>query len=141
MSNLRHIASLLLVSAMLTACGSGGGGSSASAQPDQIVTTPGVNDPSSNPDVDSPSGSRATLSWSAPTVREDGSAFAENEIAGYEVYHIEDANGEMDIIEVGANSTEYSISLAAGSHELGVAVVDINGVKSQMSELQTVEIN
>jgi ABC-type glycerol-3-phosphate transport system substrate-binding protein len=139
MSNLRHIASLLLISAMLTACG--GGGSSA-AQSDQITTPTVIDDPSSNPEVDPPATvAHATVAWSAPTLREDGSAFTQEEIAHYEVYHIEDASGAMDVIEVDADATEYRLALAAGSHELGVAVVDVNGATSQMSELQTIEID
>ena len=73
--------------------------------------------------------------------REDGSTFLPEEIAGYEVYHIEGSSGEMEIIEVDADVTEYQLPLASGTHELGIAVVDVDGVKSHMSELQTVEIN
>jgi ABC-type glycerol-3-phosphate transport system substrate-binding protein len=145
MNNFRHIACLMLVSALLTACG-GGGGSSASAAPDQIVIPAAVDNPSSDPGVpgvvDTPGKTaHATVTWSAPTVREDGRAFTQEEIAHYEVYHIEEASGDMDIIQVKADATEYNVALASGTHELGVAVVDVNGVKSQMSDLQTVEIN
>jgi len=147
MIHLRRIACLMLVSAMLTACGSGGG-SGAEAASDQIAT-PVTGDLSSNPDVNSsnphanPSAkvAQAVVSWSAPTQREDGSEFTPEEIARYEIYHIDDTSGDMDIIEVAADSNEYRVALASGSHELSVAVVDIHGVESRMSEPQTVEVD
>jgi len=140
MFDLRRIACLMLVSVMLTACGSGGG-SDASAASDSIATPVTTGDLSSHPEVDPPAVARAMVSWSAPTQREDGSEFTPEEIAHYEIYHIDDATGAMDIIEVDADTSQYGVALASGSHELSVAVVDIYGVESQMSELQTVEIN
>lgn len=137
MSKLPYLASLLLLSAMLTACGGGGGSSSASVQPE--TTPPAVSDPSSDPAVDLPG--RVAVAWSAPTQREDGSTLPASDIAGYEVYHLETASGEMDIIEVEGNVTEYQLPLAAGTHELGLSVVDVNGVRSALTEMQTVQIN
>lgn len=141
MSKLHQIVSLLLLTAMLAACG-GGGGASAARSSDGS-TPPVIDDPSANPDVDPPANvvAHATVAWTAPVQREDGSALASEEIAGYEVYHIESDSGDMDIIEVGGDVTEYSVPLAAGSHELAVAVVDVNGVRSQMSDMQTIEVN
>lgn len=136
MIKLSSIATLLLISAMLTAC-SGGGSSNASAQPQE--NPPVIDNPSADPDI-VPVGTVA-LAWSAPTQREDGSALSADQIAGYEVYHVEGDSGEMDIITVEGDVTQYQMSLAAGTHELGIAVVDVYGVKSQMSELQSVEIN
>lgn len=137
MSKLRHIASLMLISALLTACG--GGGSSASAQPE--ATPPIIDDPSSDPTIDPPGTvAHAQVYWSAPTAREDGSALMPEEIAGYEVYHL-DASGEMDIIEVDSGATEYELPLVAGTHELSIAAVDVYGVKSRLSDLQTIEVN
>lgn len=137
---LQRLACLLLMSTLLVACGSGGGSSAS----DQIVGTPsGVDDPSSDPDAEIPANiaAHATLMWSAPSQREDGTALDPGDIASYEIYHIEDTSGDMDVIEVAGDTSEYNIGLAAGSHQLAVAVVDIYGTKSQMSELQTVEIN
>jgi hypothetical protein len=141
MSKLRQIASLLLLSAMLTACG-GGGGSSASAQSGDGSIPPVVDDPSSDPDIDPPDTvAHATVSWTAPIQREDGSELPQDEIAGYQVYHIEGSSGEMEVIDVEGDITEYRVALAAGSHELAVAVIDIYGYASQMSDLQTIEVN
>ena len=125
----------VVMSAVLVACG--GGSSSASAP--SPVAPPSINDPNSHPEA--PAAARATLVWTAPTQREDGTEFIADEIAWYEVYHIEDHSGAMDVIEIASNVDSYEIDLAAGSHELGVAVVDVHGVKSQMSELQTVVID
>lgn len=130
MSKLSHLASLLLLSALLTACGSGG--SSASAQPEQ--TPPVVEDPPGTV-------AHAMVYWSAPTLREDGSALAPEEIAGYEVYHLDGDSGEMDIVEVDSEDTEHRLPLTAGTHEVGIAAVDVYGVKSHLSDLQTIEVN
>ena len=145
MNQLRRLFALVLVSAMLVACG-GGGGSNASE--DSLVSQPDVTDPSSDPDPLNPDpvdpsdvAARATMSWSAPTQREDGTPLAADEIASYEIYHLNDDDGSMDVITVAGDATEYSIDLTAGSHELGVAVIDVYGSRSQMSELQPVEIN
>lgn len=141
MSKLHQIVSLLLLTATLAACGSSGGSSAARSSDGSIP--PVIDDPSANPDVDPPANviAHATVAWTAPAQREDGSALASEEIAGYEVYHIESDSGDMDIIEVDGDVTEYSVPLAAGSHELAVAVVDVHGVRSQMSDMQTIEVN
>lgn len=136
MSNLRQIASLLLVSALLTACGGGGGSSSDSSGSNN--TPPSIDDPSSNPEVPV---ARASFSWSAPTQRQDGSELDQDDIAGYELYHMEDDSGNMDIIEVDGDVTEYELDLAAGSHEFGIAVVDVHGIRSPISDMQSIEVN
>jgi hypothetical protein len=138
MSKLHQILSLLLFSAALTACGSGGG--SSTARSGDSSNPPVIDDPSSNPDP-SVVVAHATVAWTAPVQREDGSVLPSDEIAGYEVYHIESDSGEMDIIEVNGDVTEYSVPLASGAHELAVAVVDVHGVRSQMSDMQTIEVN
>ena len=145
MIELRRLAALVLVSVMLVACGGGG---SSSASQDAVVSQPGTDNPSSDPDPISPDpvdpgavAARATLTWSAPTQREDGSTLETYEIASYEIYHLVDSDGSMDIITIGGDVTEYALDLVAGNHELGVSVIDIYGVRSQMSELQTVAAN
>lgn len=145
MIELRRLAALALVSVMLVACG-GGGSSSASDQ--AVVSQPDIDDPSSDPDPVNPDpvdpdavAARATLYWSAPTQREDGTALDTTEIARYEIYHLSDNDGSMDIITVEGDATEYAVDLVAGTHELGLAVVDVYGTRSQMSDLQTVEVN
>jgi hypothetical protein len=137
MRKVHQIASLFLLSALLCACG-GGGGSSAYSDPASPSKPPTADNPSSSPQVPV---ARASLSWYAPSQREDGTALSDDEIAGYELYHIVEDSGDMNIIEVDGNITQYQISLTAGTHEFGIAVVDVNGIRSPISEMQSISVN
>jgi hypothetical protein len=145
MMDWRRLAALSLVSIMLVACGGGGSGSSASG--DTLTGVSGGFDPSGDPDPQNPNAvaredvaARAVLSWSPPVQREDGSLIAAEEIASYEIYHLTDSNGAMDVISVDSDIQDYTLDLTAGSHDFAVAAVDVNGVRSQMSALQTIEV-
>ncbi len=77
----------------------------------------------------------ATLSWSAPTSNEDGTAIAG--LTGYHVYYSTDPGIFSNAIEVdGASTTTYNVTgLSAGTYYFAVAAYNADGVESAMSNI------
>lgn len=84
-----------------------------------------------------PASYTATLSWTPPSTREDGSPIALSELTGYEIYYTTDDLTQATTVAVsGGSNTSYSLpSLAAGTYHFAIAAIDSNGLKSSLSGL------
>jgi hypothetical protein len=84
----------------------------------------------------------ATLSWSAPVSRADGSALTMGEIAGYTLYYGTtegDYRNSVDISE--ANTTSATVSdLPEGTYYFVVTARDITGLESGYSDVATRQV-
>jgi len=78
----------------------------------------------------------ATLSWTAPATRIDGTSLAMSEIAGYKIYVRDSANALIAVTEISdAYTMEYKISVKnAGTYYFSVAAFDQNLVESDSSD-------
>ena len=76
-----------------------------------------------------------SVSWAAPTQREDGSDLNPGEITTYRIYYgAATSQGYDDTIEVNAVSSSTTISgLAQGNYKVAVSAVDTNGIESDLS--------
>lgn len=91
--------------------------------------------------VDPVTGS-ARLSWTVPTIREDGSPLALNELAGYRIRYGTVPDALISRVEVNtADVTDYTINdLTAGTWYFSVSAYDSHGVESQPSNLGSTTI-
>ncbi|WP_018716732.1 fibronectin type III domain-containing protein [Arhodomonas aquaeolei] len=126
----RSAALVLGVSLFLTACGGGGGGGSSSSS-DSPPAAPVTGD------------AAITISWQAPTEREDGSALSMSQLAGYRVYYGTspgDYSQEVDISDPYQQS--YTIEgLSSGSYYIALQAYDDSNRLSAMSDPVSVQIN
>lgn len=76
-----------------------------------------------------------TLSWIAPTARENGALLALSELAGYRIYYGTSANNTNSMIEVPDGSvTGHTITgLTSGTYYFRASVYDTAGVESPQS--------
>jgi len=86
------------------------------------------------------SATAATLSWEAPTTREDGSSMTPAEIAEYRVYYAIDTIPTLQSTEVIVTEgliKEVELNLLSGTYvvNFGIVTVDTDGLSSQMSEI------
>lgn len=79
--------------------------------------------------------SQITVSWVAPTTREDGSSLPANELAGFDVYVIAENSGNDEIVSVGQPNVTQIIyqPKQADIYHFSVTAYDTSGVSSQMS--------
>lgn len=71
----------------------------------------------------------ATLSWTAPSQREDGSALTN--LAGYKIYYGRDAGNLSTVVNVGTGLSNYVIeNLSAGTWYFAMTAIDGAGVES-----------
>lgn len=84
----------------------------------------------------------ASLSWSAPTVRQDGTALAATDIAGYNLYESDtDATSLVKIVALSASDLSYVVTgLTSGTHYFAATTVDINGIESVLPTPSSVTI-
>lgn len=77
-----------------------------------------------------------SLRWNAPLTREDGSALAPGQIAGFRIYYRLRHQDTFRVIEVSNPSvTRYSLaSMAPGAYEFTITTVDVDGLESRRSE-------
>lgn len=76
----------------------------------------------------------ATLTWTAPTQRTDGSPLTN--LAKYKVYWGKSAGSYSNQTEVGAGTTTYVVdNLSAGTWYFSVTAIDSNGVESDYSNV------
>jgi hypothetical protein len=77
----------------------------------------------------------ATLSWSVPTTRADGSPLATSEIAGYEIYMIAESTGLRSVITVSDSAaTSHTVSgLPADTYHFSMVALDTSGNPSELS--------
>ena len=75
------------------------------------------------------------LSWAAPLTREDGTALAPGQIAGYRIYYRLRHQSEFKVIKVpDGGVTRYSLApFGPGAYEFSISTVDTNGLESQRS--------
>ncbi len=90
------------------------------------------------PPVQPPSATEtsASLSWTAPLTRLDGSSISLSEIEHYEIHYGRDRNNMDQTVTVGGDQSSYAISnLPAGIWYFTVTVVDSNNRVSAPSEV------
>lgn len=89
------------------------------------------------PPTSTPVTYNAQLSWTAPTIREDGTPLALSELAGYEIYYTSDDPAVAGTITIaGGSEASYVLpNLAAGNYYFTISAIDSNGLKSAMSAL------
>lgn len=85
----------------------------------------------------------ASLKWTAPAARADGTTLSPSDIGGYRVYRGTTAsNLEVVATIADSNVTEYSIaSLTAGNHYFAVTTYDQYGSESEFSNIGSKMIN
>jgi len=140
---LGRVAIVVLCVSLLQACGGGGSGalatSDATAPPASTSTS--TPPPPSNTSPPPTGGSTpattgsATLSWSPPTTREDGSALTD--LAGFKVYYGTSPDDLSSTITLNSSSTTtYEIdNLSAGTYYFMVTAIDSNGAESPSSSM------
>lgn len=145
----------LMATALISACSGGSGGGSttstgstnaSSAQTTPVATPP---NPSSTPATVTSSAPPAPhvlkLSWTLPTTRENGTALAASELAGYQIYYYPDGSsagaGEIVDINGGAtNSTQLTIA-GTGTYYFAIAARDTSGQLSSLSTYIALNLN
>jgi hypothetical protein len=81
----------------------------------------------------------ASLNWAAPVIRQDGSALAIGEIAGYTLYYGTSQGDYPNSVDINdANTTSATISdLPVGTYYFVLTTTDINGLESGYSGVAT----
>lgn len=79
----------------------------------------------------------ALLSWTAPLTRENGESLAMGEIAGFEVVYGTSAEALDQSIAIGDASVDQLLvdALAAGTWHFAIRTLDIDGNRSQLSDV------
>ena len=78
-----------------------------------------------------------TLSWEAPTTRENGAVLTLEEIAGFEVLI-----NELEIIKLKSNQTVYSYTIEPGNeYTFRVRTQDTDGLYSDYSGTLSIELS
>lgn len=91
-------------------------------------------------------GSAATapreLRWNAPMTREDGSALAPGQIAGFRIYYRLRHQASYQVIRIDSPAvTRFSLdSFPAGAYEFSITTVDTEGLESRRSEPVAVDL-
>ena len=85
----------------------------------------------------------ATLSWSAPSVRADGSPLPLSELSGYRLYSGSSPNSLSLLVDISdISKTEHKVTnLDAGTHYYAVSAYNINGIEGAMSDVVSKTIN
>ena len=133
----------LLMAAQLVACGGGGKDSSPAATSSQAApgsTTPSTPTPSSTtPSSTTPStpvatGS-ATINWTAPVARADGSPLSLADIEGYRIYYGSSAGDYPNSVDIDdGTAVQLTLSnLPLGTYHLVMTTYDVAGRESALS--------
>ena len=77
----------------------------------------------------------ASLTWTPPTTRADGTALTAGEIAGYEIYMIAESTGVRSVIAVdnGAATNHTVNGLAPDTYHFSMVALDLDGNPSELS--------
>ncbi|PCI06633.1 MAG: hypothetical protein COB77_06420 [Gammaproteobacteria bacterium] len=101
----------------------------------QVVNNDSANN---NDDNQSEASVSATLSWTAPVAREDGSAISMAEIAGFRIYYGIAQGGYQQYIEVNdVYLDEYALvdmNLTSGTYYIAMTTIDTDGRESAFSD-------
>jgi len=131
------IALVVVCVSLLQACHENGSSSALSTSdastPPASTGTPPSNTPTGTSTP--PATGSATLSWSAPATREDGSALTD--LAGFKVYYGTSPDNLSSTVTLnGAGVTSYEIdNLSAGTYYFVVTAIDSTGSESPSSTM------
>lgn len=126
---MKSVIVILLLSMAMVGCDDGSGSTSDTPQVEQ----PPIEYPPTpvEPPVEEPK--TATLSWTAPTTRVNGTSFELYEIEHYTITHY--SGDTVETVNVSYDLTEYTFNdLPIGMHEFDIVTVDIDGLVSARSE-------
>jgi len=88
-----------------------------------------------------PAGGTATLSWTAPGTRLDGTSISLSEIDYYEVRYGQNQDSLTEIQRIDGAETSYEFTnLTPGTWYFTIKVVDINGLESPPSDIVSHEV-
>ncbi|MEH6912308.1 MAG: fibronectin type III domain-containing protein [Oceanicoccus sp.] len=136
MDSFLKLIATVLISSTLIACGGGGGGGGGSSSGSSSQSA--VSDGTSNTSTPSAKTVDITLSWVAPTTRENGDALLFSEINGYEIYYFKDGSDQQNdqVVSItNPNTVETTITnLTAGTYYFAIATLDIAGLSSDTSD-------
>jgi hypothetical protein len=111
---------VLLVSLSLTACGGGDAGTG---------------------NIPAPSGNAsATINWTAPTTREDGSAIVTSELGGYKIYYgtsSSNLSGVVNVMSPLQFTYQFNTLVSGTVYYFRVTAYDTNNSESQRSNMVT----
>lgn len=81
----------------------------------------------------------ATLNWTTPLTREDGSPLAVGELGGFEIYMLAESTGQTSVFTVDdPMTTTYTVDgLAPDIYHFSMSAFDIEGAFSPLSEIVT----
>jgi hypothetical protein len=95
-----------------------------------------------------PANQSILVSWAIPTMREDGSAMAASEIAGYQIIYSENEHFQPHVsVDIDAISSEQMnhekiiADIAPGSYHISIATYDTSGKVSEFAEPVIYEVN
>ena len=123
----------LLLAAQLVACGSGGGDSSPAVTSSQAApSSPAPSSPTPSTPVATGS---ATISWTAPVARADGSPLSLADIEGYRIYYGSSAGDYPNSVDIDdGTAVQLTLNnLPVGTYHLVMTTYDVAGRESVFS--------
>ena len=86
---------------------------------------------------------QAVISWDVPTARENGEPMSPSELGGYEIYVTAGEPGDDRVIVVSnpLETTATVENLSQSEYHFAVAAFDVDGLKSQLSDIVTLFID
>ena len=143
--NLRTILFVIVLTLGLAACGGGGtsdgsGGSLSSG--DHSLTSPTTpttpTSPTTPTEPTTPTSGVATISWSIPVERTDGTALKMSELGGYLIYYGTNSAELTQVVRVeDPYQTQYTFSLPGGTYYFRVSAYDTEGIQGPKSNQVT----
>ena len=116
----------------------------------QVVVTSTVPEPAPEPDPQPEPESDPipvplpdiSISWAAPTTRQDGSALSTGELGGYDIFVIAEQSGNDEVINVSdPNVTSYTYKpQVADTYFFSITSYDASGMSSDMSETVSIVV-
>lgn len=90
--------------------------------------------------ITAPKTYNASVSWTIPSTRADGTPLTVSELAGYEVYYTNDSGSVSVSVPVSGGSTASAVvsNLASGNYYFSISAIDSTGLKSALSTVASV---
>jgi hypothetical protein len=87
-----------------------------------------------------PSSYNASLSWTIPSTRTNGTPLAISELSGYEVYYTNDSGSVNAVVPISGGSTAKAVvkNLASGKYYFSISAIDTGGQKSSLSTMASI---
>ncbi len=128
MRNLLQIMVLIVMLALLSACGINDETSSSANTSFQTVDT--------DTDFSGTGTESVSLRWLPPTTRSDGSFLPANELAGFRIYMGKSKDNLAPIVDlINDNNNEHVVeNLSQGSYYFAISAYDSEGMESSMSQ-------